>query len=298
MKESTRIMLKKHGWRIDRFIHNYIYFAFYYPYVKIVQLFLPLLKRLTWFKPLQYVGDMAFSRYHGKVISLEDTRKIFTLDEDISAVSSTNKRIIPHKYAYKILFQEPDYIAVMDCPCKLAYGATPETINSCLAVGKGVASFWLDHGEKYHARKITQAEALDLIKRLRKQGHITQAFFKVATGGSSGVICNCHPDTCVSLKASSITRHIRPDLSQNVESGYSVKCDQEKCNRCGTCEQICHFETITIADGMRTYDATACLGCGLCVEGCPNEALSLYVDADKARPLDMDDVRKHYVTES
>mgnify|MGYP000846002330 FL=1 len=297
MKESTRIMIKKHGWRIDRFIHNYIYFAFYYPYVKTVQLFLPLLKRLTWIKPLQYVGDMAFSRYHGKVISLGDAEKIFTLEEDISAVSSANKRIIPHKYAYKILFQQPEYIAVMDCPCKKSFGAAPEFINSCIAVGKGLASFWLEHGEKYHARKISQAEALEIIQRFRKQGHITQAFFKVATGGSTGVICNCHPDTCVSLKASSITRHIRPDLSQNIESGYSVKCTRKKCKHCGTCVQSCHFGAVAIVDGVRTYDATACLGCGLCAENCPNQALSLYVDDAKARPLDMDDVRKYLLTD-
>jgi len=179
----------------------------------------------------------------------------------------------------------------MDCPCKLAYGAAPETINSCLAVGKGVASFWLEHGEKYHARKITQAEALDLIKRLRKQGHITQAFFKVATGGSTGVICNCHPDTCVSLRASSITRHIRPDLSQSIESGYSVTCTVEKCKLCGTCVTSCHFGAVRIIDGVRIYDAAACLGCGLCVEDCPNKALKLYADDAKSRPLDMDAVR-------
>ena len=29
MRESTRTMLKKHGWRIDRSLHNYVYFVFY-----------------------------------------------------------------------------------------------------------------------------------------------------------------------------------------------------------------------------------------------------------------------------
>ena len=31
--------MAKHGWRIDRAIHNYIYFAFYYPYVWVLTLF-------------------------------------------------------------------------------------------------------------------------------------------------------------------------------------------------------------------------------------------------------------------
>ena len=29
MKQSTKELMGKHGWRIDRAIHNYIYFAFY-----------------------------------------------------------------------------------------------------------------------------------------------------------------------------------------------------------------------------------------------------------------------------
>lgn len=57
MKESTKVMIKKHGLRVDRAIHNYVYFVFYYPYVKIILVFLGLLKYLTWFKPLKSVGD-------------------------------------------------------------------------------------------------------------------------------------------------------------------------------------------------------------------------------------------------
>ena len=35
MKESTKKVFKLHGWRVDRAIHNYIYFTFYDLYVKI-----------------------------------------------------------------------------------------------------------------------------------------------------------------------------------------------------------------------------------------------------------------------
>ena len=79
MRESTRAMFKKHGWRIDRFLHNYIYFAFYYPYVRTVHLFLQIVKRMSWFNPLAPIGQMAFDRYHAKVLSVGDTQKIFAL---------------------------------------------------------------------------------------------------------------------------------------------------------------------------------------------------------------------------
>ncbi len=292
MKESTKAIYKKHGWRIDRAIHNYFYFVFYYPYVKAVYIFLTLVEEyLTWFKPLGPVARAMFNRYHAKVLSFGDTKKIFSINEDITSVSKENKKIIPFDYAYKIIFQEADYIAIMDCPCKKSMNAPEDTIHSCLAVGRQLATFWLDHCGKYNPQKITQQEAINLIRRFRKMGYVNQAFLKVATGGSTGVICNCHPESCVSLYATMVTRKLNGYLSQSVESGYSVRHGSERCERCGKCAEICHFGAIEIKDGAWTYDKNACMGCELCVENCPNGALSLYQDPDKSLPLDIDLVK-------
>jgi ferredoxin len=179
----------------------------------------------------------------------------------------------------------------MDCPCKKSFNAPAETINSCIVVGSGTGKFWMDSCKKYHPRNISQEEALEIVKRFRSKGYITQAFFKVATGGSTGVICNCHPDTCVSLKASSITRKIDKNVTMNAKSGYSVKHDPEKCTACGTCVSMCHFNAIELRSNGRIYNKDECMGCELCVEACPNGALSLLADPDKPLPLDMDFVK-------
>jgi len=292
MKESTKLMFQKHGWRVDRFIHNYYYFLFYYPYVAICHRFVRLLKYLSWFKPIIPVGKMVFNRYHSKVLSYEDTRKIFTLNEDLRFISDENKKIVPYKYATKIIFQEPENIVVMDCPCKKANNAPKEDINSCIAVGKSVTSFWLEHCGKYNPRKISQQEAIDIIKRLRKRKHITQAFFKVATGGSTGVICNCHPDTCVSLQATKFAGKISKQLSMTAKSGYSVAFDKDKCLHCGTCADMCGFGALKFEDRKRVYKKELCMGCGLCVDSCPEKAISLYIDPEKPLPLDLDRIRE------
>lgn len=297
MKASTRIMLKKHGWRLDRFVHNYLYFLFYYPYVKVLGGFVQSLKYLAWCKPLVPVGKMIFDRYHAKVLSYEDTRKIFILNEDIRIESEDNKRVIPYKYATRIIFQEPEFIAVMDCPCKKTTGAAPEDINSCIAVGRDVASFWLEHCGKYNPRRITQGDALSIIDRFRNNGHITQAFLKVATGGSTGVICNCHPETCVSLQATRAVGTIDPRLSMTAMSGYSVRHDAEQCDLCRKCEKICGFGGVAFVGGRRIYDSRQCLGCELCVQHCPRDALSLYADPAKVLPLDLDAIRNRHAVE-
>lgn len=287
MRSSTRVMLRKHGWRLDRFVHNYLYFVFYYPYVKTISIFLPFLKSLTWFKPLVPIGQAVFNRYHSKVLSSQDCKKIITLNKDIRASVARGKQIVPYKYATRILFQEPNHIAVMDCPCKKASGAPESDINSCIAVGKGLTSFWLEHCAKYNARAISQEEALAIIAGFRKKNHITQAFFKVATGGCTGVICNCHPATCTSLQATRYAGRIDPTLSMTAKSGYSVLYDPAKCENCRRCLDACHFDCITFNGHSRRYRKDLCLGCELCVEQCPGGALSLFADPEKPLPLDI-----------
>ena len=65
MHESTKRVFKKHGWRVDRAIHNYVYFAYYYPYVKTVYHGLRFLTGyLAWFKPLsaEFIPDDSILR--------------------------------------------------------------------------------------------------------------------------------------------------------------------------------------------------------------------------------------------
>lgn len=291
MKRSTWEMIKKHGWRFDRFIHNYIYFVFYYPYVKAVTVALPLVPRLKWFRPLHFILDMAVNRYHAKILSSSDTQKIFTLNHDIRHIADENKQIVPFRYANKIIFQEPEHIAVMDCPCKKSYN-TCEPVKCCIAVGKSLSSFWLDHCQKYHAEKITQEQALDIIRKYRERGHVTQAFFKVATGGSTGVICNCCPDCCACLRANIYLRQLESGMSMTAQSGYAIERDAEKCTRCGKCAEMCHFDAIQVANNEWRYNKNNCMGCEMCVEHCPEGALTLYVDPEKPLPLDLDRIEQ------
>src|SRR4030067_691784 len=51
--------------------------------------------------------------------------------------------------------------------------------------------------------------------------------------------------------------------------------DQERCNGCGVCEQVCRFDAVpSTANGYRV-DPIACDGCAACVYQCPEEAIRM-----------------------
>ncbi|RJP32984.1 MAG: hypothetical protein C4536_04500 [Actinobacteria bacterium] len=297
MKESTKRVFKLHGWRVDRAIHNYIYFIFYDIYVKAAlyatKAIVVLFSRV---EATKYIPGFIFDRYHAKVLSRGDINKILDLEETVMLGPDTTNRIVPFKHANKIILREPTHLAVMDCPCKKELKDPCQPLASCIAIGRPVVDFWMEHCDKYNVRRIDREEALDIIDQHRKSGHINQAFFKVATGGSMGVLCNCCPKCCVSMRATAMAQKIKgaQDISQYVPSGYTVEHDTAKCELCGTCVESCHFGAIEIVGGIRVYHPEKCYGCELCVEKCSEGALSLvYKETDRGLiPLDIDLARE------
>ncbi len=289
MKKSTFDLFKRHGLRIDRALHNWIYFVFYNPYVKssfVATKFID--KHLTWLKPIGWAAGAVFERYHSKVLSVSDVNKILSLEKDLHLGPDEHKQVIPFKYANKVIIREPELIAVMDCPCKIARGADCKPVAACMAIGRDFAPLWLEHCKHNNARQVSREEAQEIIRTLRASGHVQQAFLKVGTGGLTGVICNCCPDCCVSMEANRVAQKINSKLNMNAESGYSVKREAKLCQACGKCVESCPFGAASMENGKPVYDKALCMGCELCVENCPNKALSLYADPEKVLPLDIE----------
>ena len=139
MKQSVIDTFKKHGWRVDRAVHNLIYFYYHKHYVTLARLLTEYtVKLLGWFKPARVIPFFVFNRYHSKVLSTGDITKILSLDEDINLGKDKFKKVIPFDYANKIIFNNPKLIAVMDCPCALNQKeeARCEPLKKCIAIGQ------------------------------------------------------------------------------------------------------------------------------------------------------------------
>jgi NAD-dependent dihydropyrimidine dehydrogenase PreA subunit len=87
-----------------------------------------------------------------------------------------------------------------------------------------------------------------------------------------GYVCNCCGCCCGLLRG--ITEWgIEHSVAQ---ANYFAEIDPATCTACGECEERCQVHAIdATVDGPRVVRRESCIGCGLCVTGCPAEAACL-----------------------
>jgi MinD superfamily P-loop ATPase len=79
------------------------------------------------------------------------------------------------------------------------------------------------------------------------------------------------------VDAANLELVLRPErIETHIFTGGSVAIiDQQRCNGCGVCEQVCRFDAIQSTAGGYRVDPIACDGCAACVHQCPEEAIHM-----------------------
>jgi ferredoxin len=305
IKPSTRRYFKE-SQKLGRYgfidwLHGYVYGRWAYLYIGIGTGEHPLVRKFT---PLGSAISKAFKvitgrgpkkgeqervsfadTYHGKVVPLENARKLVMLDRPIELPNL--EKVIPYKRARDLIVHNPDHIVALECPCRSVRENPCLPLDVCLIIGEPFASFMLDHHGPRKARAITQQEALEIIEAENKRGHVTHAFFKDAMLDRFYAICNCCSCCCGAMQAQ---RNGTPMLAS---SGFVCRLDEQKCVSCGDCLSACQFSAIELDTELR-IDEQACMGCGVCVNWCPQEALSLVRDPARGEPLEIHRLMEEY----
>jgi Pyruvate/2-oxoacid:ferredoxin oxidoreductase delta subunit len=131
------------------------------------------------------------------------------------------------------------------------------------------------------ARRLTQAEALELLRAEHERGHLHSAWFKDAMFDRFYAICNCCKCCCGGIEAM-----VKHDTRMMASSGYVARINEEVCSACGDCAQSCPFEAISV-NGHAVLDWEKCMGCRVCVDQCSMESITLVRDERKGAPLDV-----------
>lgn len=75
------------------------------------------------------------------------------------------------------------------------------------------------------------------------------------------------------------------DSSLNARRGSSpiiAVVDQTQCIQCGLCVEVCPEQAVSLVDEVLTIDADKCVACGMCIHECASEAISL---KERKKPL-------------
>ena len=54
-----------------------------------------------------------------------------------------------------------------------------------------------------------------------------------------------------------------------------VKIDSDACTGCGLCVDECPTDAISLNDDVASVDEGLCTDCGICVDVCPTDAISI-----------------------
>lgn len=216
--------------------------------------------------------------YHGKVLPHELAKAIITLDHNIPLQDLD--QIVPYSMARELVLSIPLDVVAYECSCRLSRPSHCEPTRVCMIIGQPFAQYTLEKKPE-RARKLTQVEALELLKEEHERGHVHTAFFKEDCLNRFYVICNCCKCCCGGIE--SMVKYGNPIIAS---SGYVAKVDEAMCSGCGICVETCPFNALAL-EAVVQVDWHKCMGCGACEGRCPQGAINLARDERKGIPLDV-----------
>jgi Fe-S-cluster-containing hydrogenase component 2 len=219
------------------------------------------------------------SIYHGKVLTQKQAEAVIIINESIPLQDL--EQIVPYPVARDFILRAPLDVVVMECGCRHAREAPCQPTQVCMVIGQPFADFMLEHRPDT-TRKLSQTEALELLRAEHERGHVHAMWFKDAMMGRNYAICNCCKCCCGGIETMN-----RYGIPMMASSGYVSSVNQDLCTQCGICVDICPFNALALNSGMIAAIWEKCMGCGVCVGQCPQGALALVRDERKGQPLDV-----------
>lgn len=124
-------------------------------------------------------------------------------------------------------------------------------------------------------RTIDLQETLEILRRADRAGLVLQS----SNAQKIMNICCCCGCCCQVLKR--VKRHPRP--SSIISSPFQACAEPESCEGCGICVERCQMEALTLKDDKVVLDLNRCIGCGLCVTTCSTGSLTLVRKPDSGQ---------------
>lgn len=181
------------------------------------------------------------------------------------------------------LIDKHDIISLSECPCKLDKKLVGEPCKTtderqrCFHFGN-TGRFFIEHG---FGESVSKEKANEILKAAEKDGLVHKIFhYEFDASKQEEALCNCCKCCCIVFQD-----YYRGVWPFHTITSNRARLDDSKCEGCGVCVEKCPIEAISLIDGKSHDDETKCIGCGVCVYHCP----------ENARHLEMTGIRKVYI---
>ena len=137
------------------------------------------------------------------------------------------------------------------CPNNiLTFQDTPKLTSPCLRKGRGTC-------HEVCPRVSSGRYQIEIREKLKNEIYTTPYKFKPAVTGC--------PNQCV-----------RPNIHDFGIMGLKyTKINEDKCENCGRCNEICKKEAISYDEGVAKRNTDLCVTCGNCSKACPYDAIEI-----------------------
>jgi len=161
-------------------------------------------------------------------------------------------------------------IALVHCACRatadlLERRECTHPLENCMKYDE-LAEYVIETGI---GKEITKTRALEIINSSEEQGLI-----HLVDNAQEGIkhTCNCCHCCCWSVGTIRRRRIPRDVL---MATYYIRKTDLDTCTGCGLCVDACPVNAVTMHDNLPVVDEEWCIGCGVCGRPCPVSAVQL-----------------------
>jgi H+/Na+-translocating ferredoxin:NAD+ oxidoreductase subunit B len=198
------------------------------------------------------------------------------------------RRIMPYEDVMAVV-ESQDFVAVSNCACRQRKRVDPDSARCehpeevCLHFGD-LARYLADSGL---SREITREEAKDILRVSAEVGLVHAISNRQ---NDVDTICNCCRCSCIFFESYHVLKHEKSHDFSN----YRLKINPETCKACGLCVQRCPIQALTLEDfplaknkqskAAALMNPEKCLGCGVCVHKCPTQSLILEPRAETQDP--------------